>query len=192
MTGEIVNVPAPEISRARAINGSEGDRELLMIDILTFLASAQDTFLKVAPQRDPQWGYLVDSNAGGAVVSGVGPIEVSNSVGAKLGQFVNYISTGATLADNRVSLARPATHVVGRLNGSKMLIYSAWADGGVRFDGTGTGRIVWLGQDGNATLTAPVVGTVKHYRQSLGYRIGAGTSGVDRASVSIDLYPQVV
>jgi len=192
MTGEIVNVPAPEVSRYRAINGSEQERELLILDMLTFMSSAQDTFLRLAPERDPQWGYIVDSNGGGAVVSGVGPIEVSNTVGAKAGQFVNYISTGATLADNRVSLARPATHVVGRILGSKMLLFSAWAEGGVRLDGNGTGRVLWLGQNGDATLLAPVVGTVKHYRQSLGFRIGASTVGIDSASVSIDPYPQVV
>lgn len=131
---------------------------------------------------------------GGSVVPVSASAQQSISVpsaGLAVGVFVNIADGVARRADRRT---RRATHVVGAITSGRAVLYAGYADGPilVASGAGGDGKTIWLGEDGQATLSPPSLGTGILWEQCLGMVSSAKPSGLTSGTVQLDPLPRKV
>ena len=119
------------------------------------------------------------------VTGGTGEKVVVNMIGLTPGDLVNINAHGVvSRADFRTVYA---THAVGFVSGGKAHCFTAWASGGLKLDGTGTGEIIYLGVLGQGRCQMPPRSSTgeDYYLQELGTRLAAETSGLVECKLNI-------
>lgn len=131
----------------------------------TYIETVDPTLNRVDPAADP-------SQSGGTsitvtIVGAAGGVPVPNTMGLIAGEFVNIVNGVAQRASYDVITA---THCVGLIVGDIALCYAGWGEGPVAIDNLGTGRILWLGQNGRASRQRPPVSVSgsSNFQQNLG------------------------
>jgi len=127
---------------------------------------------------------------GGNPVGALGPVIALNLLNLDIGDLVAYDGLNFSRADYDGEVA---THVVGRVDSSRVYAYSAWAFGLIRLYNDGTNpdnRYVWLGKNGKATLTPPAqTATGTRWKQTVAMVMGDRLNGLSSCKMLVETFP---